>query len=72
MVPVLSLTDKEHPSVPRAGVEGLFDVRPVFFEMEDNIMYPAVPAEALTGAFQGLTYVMTAIAVFFGWVLMPR
>jgi hypothetical protein len=70
-------TEESHPSVPCSGAEGLFAVSVGDFDLtketvEDDVMYPAVPAEALTGAFQGLTYLMTAIAVFFGWVLMPR
>lgn len=35
-------------------------------------MTPIVPAENLVGLFQGLVYLFTAIALFFGWVMMPR
>ena len=70
-------TDEKRPSVPDSGAEGLFAVSVEYIDLtkeieKGDVMYPAVPTEALTGAFQWLAYLMTAVAVFFGWVLMPR
>jgi hypothetical protein len=35
-------------------------------------MYSAFPAETLVAAWQMLAYLLTAVAVFFGWILVPR